>query len=50
LNNFTVPVALPGIAVNTSATVNQNWTQMRLQRWDGSKWQPFGDVLNANSE
>jgi branched-chain amino acid transport system substrate-binding protein len=50
LNNFTVPVALPGITVNTSATVNQNWTQMRLQRWDGSKWHQFGDVLNANSE
>jgi branched-chain amino acid transport system substrate-binding protein len=50
LNNFTVPVTLPGITVNTSATVNQNWTQMRLQRWDGSKWQQFGGVLNANSE
>jgi branched-chain amino acid transport system substrate-binding protein len=50
LNNFKVPVALPGIIVNTSATVNQIWTQMRLQRWDGSKWQQFGGVLNANSE
>ena len=50
LNNFKVPVALPGITVNTSATVNQNWTQMRLQRWDGSKWQQFGGVMDANSE
>ena len=50
LNNFKVPVALPGITVNTSATVNQNWTQIRLQRWDGSKWQQFGGVMDANSE
>ncbi len=50
LNNFKVPVALPGITVNTSATVNQNWTQMRLRRWDGSKWQQFGGVMDANSE
>jgi len=50
LNNFKVPVALPGITVNTSATVNQIWTQMRLQRWDGSKWQQFGGLMDANSE
>jgi branched-chain amino acid transport system substrate-binding protein len=50
LKNFRVPVALPGIRVNTSATVNQNWTQMNLQRWDGSKWHQFGRVLNGNSE
>jgi len=50
LHNFKVPVALPGITVNTSATVNQLWTQMRLQRWDGSNWQQFGEVLDANSE
>jgi branched-chain amino acid transport system substrate-binding protein len=50
LNNFKVPVALPGITINTSATVNQLWTQMRLQRWSGSNWQQFGEVLDANSE
>lgn len=50
LNNFKVPVALPGITVNTSATVNQHWTQMRLQRWSGTNWQQFGEVLDANSE
>jgi branched-chain amino acid transport system substrate-binding protein len=50
LNNFKVPVSLPGITVNTSATVNQIWTQMRLQRWDGSKWQQLGGVMDANSE
>jgi branched-chain amino acid transport system substrate-binding protein len=50
LVNFQVPVALPGITVNTSEAVNQVWTKMRLQRWDGSKWQQFGGVLGANSE
>src|SRR5258708_9093899 len=37
LNNFKVPVALPGITVNTTATVNQNRTQMRLHRCAVSK-------------
>jgi len=50
LKNVEVPVALPGIRINTSLAVNQLWTQMQLQRWDGTNWQQFGEVLDANSE
>jgi branched-chain amino acid transport system substrate-binding protein len=50
LSNVEVPVALPGIRINTSPKVNQLWTQMQLQRWDGASWQQFGEVLDANSE
>lgn len=50
LKNVEVPVALPGIWINTSLAVNQLWTQMQLQRWDGTNWQQFGEVLDANSE
>jgi ABC-type branched-subunit amino acid transport system substrate-binding protein len=50
LKDVVVPIALPGIKINTSDKVNQLWTQMRLQRWDGTNWQPFGAVLDANSE
>lgn len=50
LKDVVVPVALPGIKINTSPTVNQLWTQMRLQRWDGTSWQQFGDVLDANTD
>jgi len=50
LRNFVVPTALPGINVNTSEAENMIWTQMRLQRWSGSTWEAFGEVLDARSE
>ena len=45
-----VPTVLPGIKVNTTDTVNMIWTQMRLQRWTGTSWEGFGEVLDAKSE
>jgi ABC-type branched-subunit amino acid transport system substrate-binding protein len=50
LRDFVVPTALPGIKVNTTDTENMIWTQMRLQRWSGTSWQAFGEVLDARSE
>jgi ABC-type branched-subunit amino acid transport system substrate-binding protein len=50
LRDFVVPTALPGIKVNTSETENMIWTQMRLQRWTGSTWEAFSEVLDARSE
>jgi len=50
LKNVIVPVALPGIEVNTSENSNMMWTQMRLQRWTGTSFKLFGDVLDAKSE
>ncbi|MFB6464447.1 ABC transporter substrate-binding protein [Bradyrhizobium tunisiense] len=48
--DFIVPTVLPGIKVNTSESENMIWTQMRLQRWTGSTWEAFGEVLDAKSE
>ena len=50
LKDVVVPTVLPGIKVNTSETENMIWTQMRLQRWTGTTWQAFGEVLDARSE
>jgi branched-chain amino acid transport system substrate-binding protein len=50
LREFVVPTALPGIKVNTSEAENMIWTQMRLQRWTGSTWEAFSEVLDARSE
>ncbi|MFB6450201.1 ABC transporter substrate-binding protein [Bradyrhizobium tunisiense] len=50
LKSVIVPVALPGIEVNTSENVNMMWTQTRLQRWTGTSYKLFGDVLDAKSE
>jgi branched-chain amino acid transport system substrate-binding protein len=44
------PTALPGIRINTSPTSNMIWTQMQLQRWNGTSWDQFGEVLDAGSE
>ena len=50
LKDFVLPTVLPGVVVNTSETVNQDYTQMRLQRWTGTNWDQFSDVLDAKSE
>ncbi|QPF93055.1 ABC transporter substrate-binding protein [Bradyrhizobium commune] len=50
LKNVTLSTALPGIRINTSEANNMIWTQLQLQRWTGSRWEPFGDILDASSE
>jgi ABC-type branched-subunit amino acid transport system substrate-binding protein len=45
-----LPTALPGILVNTTAASSEAWTQLRLQRWNGSVWEPFGNVLGAGPD
>ena len=50
LKDVVAPTALPGIKVNTSPTNNMVWTQMRLQRWNGTSWELFGDVLDTASD
>jgi ABC-type branched-subunit amino acid transport system substrate-binding protein len=50
LKDFSPPTAMPGIRVNTTDKVNQDWTQLQLQRWNGANWEQFGDVLDARSE
>lgn len=50
LKNVTLPTLLPGIKINTSDKINMNFTQMRLQRWTGARWDQFSEVLDASSE
>jgi branched-chain amino acid transport system substrate-binding protein len=50
LNDVVLPTALPGIRINTSASNNQVWTQMQLQRWNGASWDQFGEVLDSGLE
>jgi branched-chain amino acid transport system substrate-binding protein len=45
--NVAVPVLLPGITVNTSATNFHPIRQMQLQKWDGKSWKLFGSVLSG---
>jgi ABC-type branched-subunit amino acid transport system substrate-binding protein len=50
LSGVVLPTAFPGIEVNTSESSNMIWSQLQLQRWSGSAWQPFGGILDASSE
>jgi len=47
LKDFVLPTVLPGIKVNTTATSNQAYTQMQMQRWNGKSWEQFGEVMKA---
>jgi branched-chain amino acid transport system substrate-binding protein len=50
LKDLDVPVLLPGIKVNTSATNFRPIRQVQLQRWDGKSWKLFGPVLEGAGE
>jgi branched-chain amino acid transport system substrate-binding protein len=50
LKEVILPTVLPGIRINTSDKINMNYTQMRLQRWTGTRWDQFSEVLDAASE
>jgi branched-chain amino acid transport system substrate-binding protein len=50
LKDIVLPTAMPGISINTSPTSNMIWTQLQLQRWSGTNWEQFGEVLDAKSE
>jgi branched-chain amino acid transport system substrate-binding protein len=47
LKNYQSPVALPGIAINTGPTDFRPIKQLRLVQFDGSAWQPIGDVIES---
>jgi len=50
LKDVVLPTALPGIKINTTENSNMDFTQMRLQRWTGTKWDLFTGVIDAKSE
>jgi branched-chain amino acid transport system substrate-binding protein len=45
LKEFSSPIALPGIKLNTSPTDFAPTKSMQLVRFDGKTWVPLGDVL-----
>jgi ABC-type branched-subunit amino acid transport system substrate-binding protein len=48
LRDLKLPMLLPGITLNTSANDFDPIKQMQLQKFDGTTWQLFGDVLSAS--
>jgi len=47
--NFRVPLLLPGITVNTSATDFYPIQAVQLERFKGETWELFGEVMHAES-
>lgn len=49
IKNFRSEMALPGIVQNTSDTDHRVNRQAQLVRFDGVKWQPFGELLESGA-
>ena len=48
LIQFVVPVATPGTELTTSATDFRVFSQLQLSRFNGTNFEPFGEVLSAD--
>jgi ABC-type branched-subunit amino acid transport system substrate-binding protein len=47
LHDFTVPMLLPGIKINTSPTDFAPIKQIQMGRFDGGRWQLFGPLITG---
>lgn len=47
LKGFATPLTLPGITLDTSASDYQPYGKLRLQRFDGTTYRLFGDIIEA---
>jgi ABC-type branched-subunit amino acid transport system substrate-binding protein len=47
LHDFMVPMLLPGIKINTSPTDFAPVKQVQMGRFDGTKWELFGELLTG---
>jgi branched-chain amino acid transport system substrate-binding protein len=47
IRGLVLPTAVPGIVINTGPDSSMAYTQLQLQRWTGSSWEQFGNVLSA---
>jgi branched-chain amino acid transport system substrate-binding protein len=47
LKDFTMPILLPGITVDTSATNYFPFGELQMERYDGARWAPFGKPIKG---
>jgi branched-chain amino acid transport system substrate-binding protein len=47
LRDFTVPLLLPGVTINTSPTDFAPIKQVQMARFDGERWKLFGPILTG---
>ncbi len=49
LKDFTPDVLISGVRINTSATNFSPISQLRMMRFNGDKWEFFGDVISSDA-
>ncbi len=49
VKDVSLPLLLPGIKANTSATNFRPLQQMQLMRWNGTTWSRFGETITAGA-
>ncbi len=49
IHDLKLPMLLPGISISTGADDFAPIKQMQLQKFDGTTWRLFGDVISASS-
>ena len=47
LKNVTLPMLLPGITINTSASDFYPIKQMQMQKFTGERWELFGEIISG---
>jgi branched-chain amino acid transport system substrate-binding protein len=47
LHDFSMPMLLPGITVNTSSTDYFPFGKQQMERYDGTRWAPFGKPIEG---
>jgi branched-chain amino acid transport system substrate-binding protein len=47
LQDLQLPTLLPGVTVSTSPTNYHPIRQLQLQRWNGTRWERFGSVIEG---
>jgi branched-chain amino acid transport system substrate-binding protein len=47
LKDLEIDTLLPGIAINTSPTDFAPINQLKMMRFKGRKWEPFGDIISG---
>lgn len=50
IRGLSLPTLIPGITINTGPDNSMAYTQLQLQRWTGSSWEQFGEVLSAEAK
>jgi ABC-type branched-subunit amino acid transport system substrate-binding protein len=48
IKELSLALLLPGITINTSEKNSQAFTQLVLQRFNGTSWEVFGDVIGVS--